>query len=99
MTFTIAELFEKVWETPMVKLAQDIVVSDVAVAKGCRKAGTPLPGRGYWAKQEKQRPRKPKLPAIEGEIQFQVLDRAPYPLQITQIQTHLQSCGSAAQSR
>ncbi|WP_413795152.1 MULTISPECIES: hypothetical protein [unclassified Pseudomonas] len=79
VSFTIAELFEKVWETPMVKLAQDIGVSDVAVAKACRKAGIPLPGRGYWAKQEKQRPRKPKLPAIEGEIQFQVFDRAPLP--------------------
>ncbi|WP_339483501.1 hypothetical protein [Pseudomonas sp. RL_5y_Pfl2_73] len=38
VSFTIAELFEKVWETPMVKLAQDIGVSDVAVAKACRKA-------------------------------------------------------------
>jgi hypothetical protein len=27
------ELFEKVWQTPMVKLAHDIGVSDVAVAK------------------------------------------------------------------
>ncbi|KKA09843.1 hypothetical protein VP02_00295 [Pseudomonas ogarae] len=79
VSFTIAELFEKVWETSMVKLAQDIGVSDVAVAKACRKAGIPLPGRGYWAKQEKQRPRKPKLPAIEGVIQFQVLGRAPLP--------------------
>ncbi|NMZ47862.1 hypothetical protein [Pseudomonas poae] len=77
VTFTIAELFEKVWETPMVKLAQDIGVSDVAVAKACRKAGIPLLGRGYWPTQEKQRPRKPNLPAIEGEIQFQVLGRVP----------------------
>ncbi|WP_323153937.1 hypothetical protein [Pseudomonas alvandae] len=66
VSFTIAELFEKVWETPMVKLAQDIGVSDVAVARACRKAGIPLPGRGSWAKQEKQRPRKPKLPAMRA---------------------------------
>lgn len=43
VSFTVAELFEKVWETPMVKLAHDIGVSDVAVAKACRKAGIPLP--------------------------------------------------------
>lgn len=30
VTFTIAELFEKVWETPMVKLAQDIGVSELS---------------------------------------------------------------------
>lgn len=93
VTFTIAELFEKLWETPMVKLAQDIGVSDVAVTKACRKVGIPHPGRGYWAKQEKQRPRKPKLPAIEGVIQFQVIDRAPSPQRIMRRQTHLQSSG------
>ena len=38
VSFTVEELFEKVWETPMVKLAHDIGVSDVDVAKACRKA-------------------------------------------------------------
>lgn len=41
VSFTVAELFEKVWETPMVKLAHDIGVSDVAVAKACRKPASP----------------------------------------------------------
>ena len=72
VSFTVAELFEKVWQTPMVKLAHDIGVSDVAVAKACRKAGIPLPGRGrgrgHWAKSEKQRPRKPKPPQVEGRV-------------------------------
>lgn len=71
---TVAELFEKVWHTPMVKLAQDIGVSDVAVAKDCRKAGIPMPGRGHWAKSEKQRQRKPKPPQVDGKVRFQVLD-------------------------
>lgn len=44
VSFTVVELFEKVWQTPMVKLAHEIGVSDVAVAKACRKAGIPLPG-------------------------------------------------------
>lgn len=38
VSFTVAELFEKVWQTPMVNLAHEIGVSDVAVAKACRKA-------------------------------------------------------------
>ncbi|MHC8286885.1 hypothetical protein ACYZUD_08655 [Pseudomonas sp. XS1P51] len=79
VSFTVAELFEKVWETPMVKLAQEIGVSDVAVAKAFRKAGIPLPGRGHWAKQEKRRKRKPTPPPIEGKIRFQLLDPAPPP--------------------
>ncbi|NMY00733.1 hypothetical protein HBO43_29585 [Pseudomonas veronii] len=75
VSFTVEELFEKVWQTPMVKLAHEIGVSDVAVAKACRKAGIPLPGRGHWAKSEKQRQRKPKPPQVEGNVRFQVLDR------------------------
>ncbi|MBW4793334.1 hypothetical protein [Pseudomonas tolaasii] len=75
VSFTVAELFEKVWQTSMVKLAHEIGVSDVAVAKACRKAGIPLPGRGHWAKSEKQRQRKPKPPQVEGNVRFQVLDR------------------------
>lgn len=75
VSFTAAEPFEKMWQTPMVKLAHDIGVSDVAVAKACRKAGIPLPGRGHWAKPEKQRQRKPKSPQVDGKVLFQVLDR------------------------
>ncbi|KTC15881.1 hypothetical protein [Pseudomonas viridiflava] len=52
VSFTVVELFEKVWQTPMVTLAHEIGVSDVAVAKACRKAGSPLAGRGHWAKSQ-----------------------------------------------
>jgi hypothetical protein len=79
VSFTVAELFEKVWQTPMVKLAHEIGVSDVAVAKACRKAGIPLPGRGHWAKSEKQRQRTPKPPQVEGKVRFQVLDHDTLP--------------------
>jgi hypothetical protein len=81
VSFAVAELFEKVWQTPMVKLAHDIGVSDVAVAKVCRKTGIPLPGRGHGncAKSEKQRQRKPEPPQIEDKVRFQVLDRDTLP--------------------
>lgn len=51
VSFTAQELFDEVWNTPVLKLAQEIGVSDVGLAKACRKAGIPLPSRGYWAKQ------------------------------------------------
>jgi|GEM_PF-3053440 len=37
VSFTVAELFDKVWQTPMVKLIHDVGVSDVAVAKVAAK--------------------------------------------------------------
>lgn len=43
-------LYELVWEQPMQKLAAEVGISDVALAKTCRKSGIPLPPRGYWAR-------------------------------------------------
>ena len=44
-------LYEESWSPqPMWKLAPKDNVSDVALAKKCRKLKIPLPGRGYWAK-------------------------------------------------
>jgi hypothetical protein len=56
VSLTIAELIEKVWRTPVVKLAHYIGVSDVAASKACRRAGIPFRGRGRgrWAKSKKQ---------------------------------------------
>lgn len=47
--FTRENLYEKVWERPVLIIAREIGVSDVALAKACRKAGIPLPNRGHWA--------------------------------------------------
>jgi len=45
------ELYEKVWSRPMRILAMEYGISDVGLAKVCRKLGVPVPGRGYWAKK------------------------------------------------
>ncbi|HEX8594441.1 MAG TPA: hypothetical protein VF682_14360 [Pseudomonas sp.] len=79
VSFTTLELFDKVWTTPVLKLAQEIGVSDVGLAKACRKAGIPLPSRGYWAKQAVKRPAKPKPPTDNTVISFKVLDRTLLP--------------------
>lgn len=50
--FTRLELYELVWSEPLRKLAKQFGISDVAIAKRCRKSNIPLPGLGYWAKKE-----------------------------------------------
>jgi hypothetical protein len=44
------ELYEKVWQSPLRKLAKEYNISDVGVAKVCRKLKIPLPGLGHWTK-------------------------------------------------
>jgi hypothetical protein len=44
------ELYQKVWERPLIKVAQEYGVSSVALGKACRKLSVPVPGRGHWAK-------------------------------------------------
>lgn len=43
-------LYEQVWSTPMSRLASEYQMSDVGLAKICKKMQIPRPGRGYWAK-------------------------------------------------
>src|SRR5271156_3975811 len=49
---TRAELYEKVWSTPMRTLAEEFNLSDVGLAKICRKHDIPLPPVGYWRQKE-----------------------------------------------
>ena len=45
-----ADLYEKVWTTPVIRLATEFGISDVALHKICRRHKIPVPPRGYWAK-------------------------------------------------
>jgi hypothetical protein len=47
---TREELYEAVWTESVQKLAATLGISDVGLAKICRKLGVPRPGRGYWTK-------------------------------------------------
>ena len=49
---TRAELYEKVWATPVRTLAKEFGMSDVGLAKICRKHDIPAPPLGYWRKTE-----------------------------------------------
>lgn len=61
--FTREELYELVWREPKRSLAEKLGVSDVAIGKTCRKAGIPVPERGYWARKDAGKPTiQPSLP-------------------------------------
>lgn len=78
VTCTLRELFDKTWEIPVLRLARETGVSDVALAKACRKAGIALPGSGYWAKPERPRPLKPRLLLREARLAFVFLIASGY---------------------
>ena len=60
------ELYERVWLTPIHRLAKEFGLSDVGLAKLCRRHQVPVPGRGYWRRlQTGQKPVRPPLPEIK----------------------------------
>ncbi len=50
--FTRKELYDLVWSQPMRTVAASVGISDVALAKQCKKANIPVPNRGYWARKQ-----------------------------------------------
>lgn len=65
IAFTREELYEQVWLEPMSLLSRKLGLSDVGLAKVCRKLRVPTPGRGYWARKSAgQRVRRTLLPKL-----------------------------------
>jgi hypothetical protein len=61
--FTREELYEAIWVEPIQKVAKSLGLSDVGLAKICRKLNVPRPGRGYWARRQSgQHPVREPLP-------------------------------------
>jgi hypothetical protein len=50
------ELYDLVWSKPMREVAATVGISDVALAKQCKRADIPVPGRGYWAQKQAGKP-------------------------------------------
>ena len=46
LTMSREALYELAWSKPMRELAKDFGISDVALAKRCRRLATTVPGRG-----------------------------------------------------
>ncbi|MEN9885944.1 MAG: hypothetical protein RL758_522 [Pseudomonadota bacterium] len=65
-----SELYEKVWSTPITKLAAEFGISDVGLAKACRLHAVPVPPRGHWAKLKAgQKPARTPLPTPELDVE------------------------------
>lgn len=52
-------LYEQVWAQPMTKVAKEYGISNVALAKICKKLNIPCPWRGYWRRKETGKSVKP----------------------------------------
>lgn len=78
-SFSRQEFYDLVWTKSAVALGKEIGVSDVAIAKACKKHQIPKPPLGYWAKlQYGHNVTKPKLPTL-SEPQLQTISIGPLP--------------------
>lgn len=69
MLISRRDLYNRVWSTPMIKLARELDISDVGIAKACRRHNIPRPPRGFWAKAAAGRvPPKPPLPPAKVDM-------------------------------
>lgn len=60
------ELYNQVWSKPMTKLAKEYGLSDVGLAKICKKINIPRPPVGYWMKlQAGKNVKQTPLPPLE----------------------------------
>ncbi len=67
------ELYDLVWSQLMQRLAKQFGISDVALAKTCRRAEIPVPKRGYWAKLQAGKkvtriPLPPRGPGVSDDV-------------------------------
>jgi hypothetical protein len=76
VTTTRSQLFREIWAEPVRTVAGRYHISDVALAKLCRRNRIPLPPRGYWAKvRAGQRPNLPRLSPLDPDQAAQITIR------------------------
>jgi hypothetical protein len=65
--------YAEVWAEPMTKVSKRYEISDVALAKVCKRLDIPVPARGYWARTSHgQRPKQQPLPRRSKDVPQQV---------------------------
>jgi hypothetical protein len=77
-------LYQLVWQAPVSEVAPRLGITDVGLAKACRRSNIPIPSRGYWAKLESGKWIAPKaLPAapagFSGTVRIKGRTAAPRP--------------------
>jgi hypothetical protein len=72
MPLSRQQLYEKVWAEPVQRVAESMGISDVALAKGCKRHQIPVPGRGYWSTLQagKRVDRLPLATRALGQLDF-----------------------------
>lgn len=76
---TRGQLYDQVWSTPMVKLAERFGLSDRGLAKLCERHKIPVPGRGYWRRKETGQPMKRhQLPPADARLAAIVITPTPF---------------------
>lgn len=79
---TREDLYELVWSTPMIKVAEKFDVSGSYLARVCTALRVPRPERGYWAKLAVGKaPERPALPELQpgDPIVWSRTDEFPTP--------------------
>ena len=74
-----SELHRLVWTEPASKVAKSFGISDVGLAKLCKRHDIPKPSRGYWAQlQYGQKVKQIELPKPEDDSEIAIVDRLPF---------------------
>lgn len=62
---TRAELYRRIWETPLIRVAAEFGVTNFLLASLCQRNGIPTPSSGYWSKLAHGKPAS--QPALGGD--------------------------------
>ncbi len=80
-------LYDQVWSDPMCHVAKRYGISDVGLAKICRKHKIPCPPRGYWAKKGAgQSPKQLPLPdpGDNPQVEIKEVSNSPDEAELSQ---------------
>jgi len=77
-TLTRRQLYDLVWSKPMRDLAVEFGISDVGLAKICKRHRVPTPPRGYWAKIQAGRKAKRSIFVENKEPGFDLIEIRSY---------------------
>src|SRR5262245_37648535 len=74
ITLSRQQLYDLVWQTPIVKLAAQYGLSGPGLSKLCARHAIPVPGRGHWAITRAgyvmERDPLPAEPSVETKVEI-----------------------------
>ena len=79
ITITRKALYDQVWSEPMLHLAKRYGLSNVGLAKICRKHDIPRPPRGHWARLQFGKA-SPQTPLPRPDEDYDITMQEPVPL-------------------